>query len=178
MGMKRCGPQGEEKHTITFAFILRGAQTGRTCCLHRGGFQIELLCANCAITGDDGYFVRMDACEQEVFGVQMQNSIIEHMISPVEVCKATFLQHEKPVFGFTGVCVCVCCASLWIQQQTMQIPFSKQNGLYNGKFCYAQKLNICCYLQYSATRDLFYVIYRKTNIFMCYTDICYFTSHC
>lgn len=68
MGMKRCGPQGEEKHTITFAFILRGVQTARTCCLHRGGFQIELSCANCVITGDDGYFVWMDACEQEVLG--------------------------------------------------------------------------------------------------------------
>lgn len=45
-----CEPKGEEKHTITFSFILRGVQVGRPECLHRGGLQIQLICANCVIT--------------------------------------------------------------------------------------------------------------------------------
>lgn len=76
--MKRCGPQGAEKHTITFSFIQRGAQVGRTWCLHRG---IELLWTNCANTVENRFFfVRMDSQEQRF--LKLKRKICKVFITP------------------------------------------------------------------------------------------------
>lgn len=79
--MKRCGPQGAEKHTITFSFIQRGAQVGRTWCLHRG---IELLWANCANTVENRFFfVRMDTQEQRFLKLKRKIKVSQSQICKV-----------------------------------------------------------------------------------------------
>ena len=98
-----CGPKGEEKHTITFSFILRGVQVGRPECLHRGGLQIQLICANCVITS---------CCWSLKLTV---------------ICQLKFCEADA---GFTGLCVYSKLSTAECASLVLSCPPNRMNSAY------------------------------------------------